>query len=114
MVELKISQGAKSGHGGVLPAAKASEEIALTSGVPMGCALAVAGVGVPQDDVQAYMWPNLSVARGIKRAAEERDKLTQSMTPAQIALARERKPTAGRRCDCDATSLLSSRRNSAR
>ena len=28
MVELKISQGAKPGHGGVLPAAKVSEEIA--------------------------------------------------------------------------------------
>ena len=37
MVELKISQGAKPGHGGVLPAAKVSEEIALTRGVPMGC-----------------------------------------------------------------------------
>jgi glutamate synthase domain-containing protein 2 len=37
MVELKISQGAKPGHGGVLPAAKVSEEIALTRGVPVGC-----------------------------------------------------------------------------
>src|SRR5262249_42059264 len=36
MVELKISQGAKPGHGGVLPAAKVSEEIARTRGVPMG------------------------------------------------------------------------------
>jgi glutamate synthase domain-containing protein 2 len=36
MVELKISQGAKPGHGGVLPAAKVSEEIALTRGVPLG------------------------------------------------------------------------------
>jgi glutamate synthase domain-containing protein 2 len=36
MVELKISQGAKPGHGGVLPAAKVSEEISLTRGVPMG------------------------------------------------------------------------------
>ena len=60
----------------------------------------LAGVGVPQNYVQAYMWLNLSAARGIKRAAEERDKLAQSMTPAQIAqaqkLAREWKPTAGR------------------
>ncbi len=36
MVELKLSQGAKPGHGGVLPAAKVSAEISLTRGVPMG------------------------------------------------------------------------------
>jgi glutamate synthase domain-containing protein 2 len=36
MVELKVSQGAKPGHGGVLPAAKVSEEISRTRGVPMG------------------------------------------------------------------------------
>ena len=36
MVELKISQGAKPGHGGVLPAAKVSAEIAKIRGVPMG------------------------------------------------------------------------------
>jgi glutamate synthase domain-containing protein 2 len=36
MVELKMSQGAKPGHGGVLPAAKVSEEIARTRGVPLG------------------------------------------------------------------------------
>src|SRR5204863_275902 len=36
MVELKLSQGAKPGHGGVLPAAKVSSEISLTRGVPMG------------------------------------------------------------------------------
>ncbi len=36
MVELKLSQGAKPGHGGVLPAAKVTAEIALTRGVPMG------------------------------------------------------------------------------
>jgi TPR repeat protein len=60
----------------------------------------LAGVGVPQDYVQAYMWLNLSAARGMKRAVEERDQLAQSMTPVQIAqakkLAREWKPTAGR------------------
>jgi glutamate synthase domain-containing protein 2 len=37
MVELKMSQGAKPGHGGVLPAAKVSKEIAETRGVPLGC-----------------------------------------------------------------------------
>lgn len=36
MVELKISQGAKPGHGGVLPAAKVSAEISKVRGVPMG------------------------------------------------------------------------------
>ena len=36
MVELKVSQGAKPGHGGVLPAAKVSEEISLIRGVAMG------------------------------------------------------------------------------
>ncbi|MFZ5606469.1 MAG: FMN-binding glutamate synthase family protein [Pseudomonadota bacterium] len=36
MVEIKLSQGAKPGHGGVLPAAKLTAEIAATRGVPMG------------------------------------------------------------------------------
>jgi glutamate synthase domain-containing protein 2 len=36
MVELKLSQGAKPGHGGVLPAAKVSAEIAAARGVPAG------------------------------------------------------------------------------
>lgn len=34
MIELKLSQGAKPGHGGILPAAKVSPEIAATRGVP--------------------------------------------------------------------------------
>ena len=36
MVEIKLSQGAKPGHGGVLPAVKVSAEISATRGVPMG------------------------------------------------------------------------------
>lgn len=36
MIEIKMSQGAKPGHGGVLPAAKITPEIAVTRGVPMG------------------------------------------------------------------------------
>jgi len=36
MIEVKLSQGAKPGHGGALPAAKVSAEIAATRGVPMG------------------------------------------------------------------------------
>ena len=35
MIELKLSQGAKPGHGGVLPAAKITPEIAEARGVPM-------------------------------------------------------------------------------
>ncbi|HWK46725.1 MAG TPA: FMN-binding glutamate synthase family protein [Stellaceae bacterium] len=36
MLELKLSQGAKPGHGGVLPGAKVSAEIAATRGVQIG------------------------------------------------------------------------------
>jgi glutamate synthase domain-containing protein 2 len=36
MIEIKLSQGAKPGHGGVLPAAKVSSEIAITRGVSQG------------------------------------------------------------------------------
>ncbi len=36
MIEIKLSQGAKPGHGGVLPAPKVSAEIAATRGVPEG------------------------------------------------------------------------------
>ena len=34
MIELKLSQGAKPGHGGILPKYKISEEIAVTRGIP--------------------------------------------------------------------------------
>lgn len=36
MIEVKLSQGAKPGHGGILPAAKVSPEIAEIRGVPLG------------------------------------------------------------------------------
>ena len=36
MIEVKLSQGAKPGHGGVLPGAKVSIEIAIARGVPQG------------------------------------------------------------------------------
>ena len=38
MIEIKISQGAKPGHGGVLPGAKVTPEIAAARGVPVGVA----------------------------------------------------------------------------
>lgn len=36
MIEIKLSQGAKPGHGGMLPAAKITPEIAQARGIPMG------------------------------------------------------------------------------
>ena len=36
MIEIKLSQGAKPGHGGILPAAKLTEEISIIRHVPMG------------------------------------------------------------------------------
>ena len=36
MIEIKLSQGAKPGHGGVLPGTKVTQEIAATRGVPVG------------------------------------------------------------------------------
>ncbi|MEY4363622.1 MAG: Glutamate synthase large chain [Pseudomonadota bacterium] len=36
MIEIKLSQGAKPGHGGVLPGPKVTEEIAEARGVPVG------------------------------------------------------------------------------
>lgn len=36
MIEVKLSQGAKPGHGGILPAAKVNEEVAEIRGVPVG------------------------------------------------------------------------------
>jgi glutamate synthase domain-containing protein 2 len=36
MIEIKLSQGAKPGHGGILPASKVTEEIAKIRHVPMG------------------------------------------------------------------------------
>ncbi|HVF35343.1 MAG TPA: FMN-binding glutamate synthase family protein [Candidatus Saccharimonadia bacterium] len=36
MIEIKLSQGAKPGHGGVLPGAKVNQEISAARGVPIG------------------------------------------------------------------------------
>ncbi|RYE64718.1 MAG: FMN-binding glutamate synthase family protein [Oxalobacteraceae bacterium] len=36
MIELKLSQGAKPGHGGILPGEKVTPEIGVTRGVPVG------------------------------------------------------------------------------
>ena len=54
------------------------------------------GLGVPQDYVQAHLWYNLAAAQGFDLAWENREKVTNKMTPAQLAeaqrLAREWKP----------------------
>lgn len=47
-----------------------------------------AGQSVPKDYVQAYMWLDLSASSGRKIAVEKRYRLSQLMTPAQIAEAR--------------------------
>jgi uncharacterized protein len=54
------------------------------------------GQGVPRDDVQAYMWFELSATQGDQSAANNREAATRRMTPEQIAeaqrLAREWRP----------------------
>ncbi|MBW1988394.1 MAG: sel1 repeat family protein, partial [Deltaproteobacteria bacterium] len=47
------------------------------------------GLGVPQDYIQAHMWLNLAASQGMKKAAEDRDKLSQKMIPEQIAKAQK-------------------------
>ena len=47
------------------------------------------GTGVPADDVQAYAWIKLASVKGGEEAAEQRTRLRQRMTPAEIAEAQE-------------------------
>ena len=47
------------------------------------------GEGVPKDEVNAYAWHNVSSANGDEDASVERDRIAESMTPAQIAEAQE-------------------------
>ena len=55
------------------------------------------GKGVSQDYVTAHVWYNLAGAQGDKKARENRDRIAEKMTPAQLTeaqrLAREWKPT---------------------
>ena len=48
------------------------------------------GEGVPKDLVEAYTWFNLAASQELTTAAEEREHLALSMTPAQLAEARRR------------------------
>ena len=45
----------------------------------------IQGKGVPQDFVRAYMWLNLSAARGDENGKKGRDIFMSLMTPAQLA-----------------------------
>jgi uncharacterized protein len=47
------------------------------------------GQGVPRDDVQAYMWFELSAAQDDQSAVSNRDAAAQRMTPEQIAEAQK-------------------------
>jgi glutamate synthase domain-containing protein 2 len=59
MIEVKLSQGAKPGHGGVLPSAKITAEIAQTRGVPMG-----------QDCISPATHSEFSTPRGLLQFVE--------------------------------------------
>ena len=55
MVELKLSQGAKPGHGGVLPAPKVSPEISTTRGVPTFTHVAYMSRIDPESAAEAFI-----------------------------------------------------------
>ncbi|RQH00646.1 FMN-binding glutamate synthase family protein [Paraburkholderia dinghuensis] len=65
MIEVKLSQGAKPGHGGVLLAAKVTPEIAETRGVPMG-----------QDCISPARHSEFSTPRGLLEFVERLRKLS--------------------------------------
>ncbi|PID46557.1 MAG: FMN-binding glutamate synthase family protein [Proteobacteria bacterium] len=60
MIEIKLSQGAKPGHGGILPAAKLTEEIAAIRHVPMG-----------KDVVSPSKHPEFSDPKGLLRFVKQ-------------------------------------------
>jgi glutamate synthase domain-containing protein 2 len=68
MIEIKLSQGAKPGHGGVLPAAKVSPEIAAARGVPMG----VDCVSPPQHGAFDTPIGLLEFLQGLRRLAGDK------------------------------------------
>ena len=47
------------------------------------------GLGVPQDNIHAYMWLSLAAARGDQDAISNRNRVARQMTPAQIAEAQK-------------------------
>ena len=47
-------------------------------------------IGVLEADVEVYAWPNVTVAKGLKPAAELRKKIKKKLTPEQFAKGQER------------------------
>ena len=45
------------------------------------------GLGVPQDNILAHMWYNIGAANGDALGGENRGKIADEMTPADISLA---------------------------
>ena len=43
------------------------------------------GLGVPRDDVQAYVWLHLAAAAGERTARTNRDRVARALSAAQIA-----------------------------
>ena len=48
------------------------------------------GSGVSQDNITAHMWYNIGSANGKALGGENRDKLAENMTPADISEAQRR------------------------
>jgi len=91
-IELKLSQGAKPGLGGVLPAAKVTKEIAAARGVPVGITVASPSHHTEFSDVAGLVEFVESIADatglpvGIKSAVGDRgfwDELAQHMASTQ-------------------------------
>lgn len=65
----------------------------------LSCGILLKELGEPKDYAAAYMWLTLAEAKGMKKAAEEREKLAEKMTSEQIAeaqlLMRQWKPNKG-------------------
>ncbi len=47
------------------------------------------GVGVPEDDIQAYAWISLASAQGVENAKNAKERLTGEMTRAEIVEAQK-------------------------
>ena len=69
MIEIKLSQGAKPGHGGVLPGAKVTAEIAAIRGVPQGRGLSFAGAPSGVLDAQRTDGLHRPIAPVVRRQA---------------------------------------------
>ncbi len=65
MIEIKLSQGAKPSHGGILPAAKITPEIARIRGIPMG-----------QDCISPPTHPEFSTPEGLLQFIDRLRKLS--------------------------------------